>query len=75
MGYVSRDTSPINEELVFLDTLLKRNYGEMSVLVYRKPTHTDQYLHYSSHQGNEIAVSSLFDTAYSIVTDKDDSNK
>ena len=34
-----------NGELAFLDTLLKR----ISVLVYRKPTHTDQYLHYSSH--------------------------
>ena len=38
-----------NGELAFLDTLLKRNNGEISVLVYRKPTHTDQYLHYSSH--------------------------
>ena len=31
-----------NGKLVFLDTLMKRNNGEMSVLVYRKPTHTDQ---------------------------------
>ena len=38
-----------NGELAFLDTLLKRNNGEISVLVCRKPTHTDQYLHYSSH--------------------------
>ena len=38
-----------NGELAFLDTLLKQNNGEISVLVYRKPTHTDQYLHYSSH--------------------------
>ena len=38
-----------NGELAFLDTLLKRNNGEISVLVYRKPTHTDQYLYYSSH--------------------------
>ena len=38
-----------NGELAFLDTLLKRNNGKISVLVYRKPTHTDQYLHYSSH--------------------------
>ena len=36
-----------NGELAFLDTLMKRNNGEISVLVYRKPTHTDQYLHYS----------------------------
>ena len=30
-----------NGELVFLDTLLKRNNGEISVLLYRKPRHTD----------------------------------
>ena len=33
-----------NGELAFLDTLLKRNNGKISVLVYRKPTHADQYL-------------------------------
>ena len=38
-----------NGELAFLDTFLKRNNGEISILVYRKLTHTDQYLHYSSH--------------------------
>ena len=30
-----------NGELAFLDTLMKRNNGKISVLVYRKPTHTD----------------------------------
>ena len=30
-----------NEELALLDTLLKLNYGKIFVLVYRKPTHTD----------------------------------
>ena len=43
-----------NGELAFLDTLLKRNNREISVLVYRKPTHTDQYLNYSSHHQNEL---------------------
>ena len=38
-----------NGQLAFLDTLLKWNNAEISVLVYRKPTHTDQYLYYSSH--------------------------
>ena len=32
-----------NGELAFLDTLLKWNNGDISVLVYRKPTHTTQY--------------------------------
>ena len=67
-----------NGELAFLDTLLKRNNGEISVLVYRKLTHTDQYLHYSSHHQTsckESAVSSLFNRAYSIITNKDDLHK
>ena len=67
-----------NGELAFLDTLLKRNYGEISVLVYRKPTHTDQYLHCSSHHQTsckESVVSSLFNRAYSIITNKDDLHK
>ena len=54
---------------------MKRNNGEISVLVYRKPTHADQYLHYSSyHQTSckESVVSSLFNRAYSIITNKDD---
>ena len=64
-----------NGELAFLNTFLKRNNGEISVLVYRKPTHTDQYLHYSSHHQTsckESVVSSLFNRAYSIITNKDD---
>ena len=67
-----------NGELAFLDTLLKRNNGEISVLVYRKPTHTDQYLHYSSqHQTSckESVVFSLFNRTYSIITNKDDLHK
>ena len=64
-----------NGELAFLDTLLKQNNGEISVLVSRKPTHTDQYLNYSSHHQTsckESVVSSLFNRAYSNITNKDD---
>ena len=64
-----------NEELVFIDTLSKRNNGKISVLVYRKPTHTDQYLHCSSHHQTsckKVVVFSLFNRAYSIITNKDD---
>ena len=67
-----------NGELAILDTLLKRDNGEVSVLVYRKPTHTDQYLHYSSHHQTsckESVVSSLLNRAYSIITNKDDLDK
>ena len=32
-----------NRKLTFIDTLLKRNDRNISVLVYRKPTHTGKY--------------------------------
>ena len=67
-----------NGELAFLDTLLKQNNGKISVLVYRKPTHTDQYLHYSSHYQTSCkksVVSSLLNRTYSIITNKDDLHK
>ena len=63
-----------NWELAFLDTLLKWNNREISILVYRKPTHTDQYLHYSSHHQTsckESVDSSLLNRAYSIISNKD----
>ena len=64
-----------NGKLAFLDTLPKRNNGKFSVLVHRKPTHTDQYLHYSSHHRTsckESVISSLFNRAYSMIINKDD---
>ena len=67
-----------NGELVFLDTLLKRNNGEISVLVYRKPRHTDQYLHYSFHNQTSYkksVVSALLNRAYFIIINKDFSHK
>ena len=67
-----------NGELAFLHTLLKLSNGEISVLVYRKPTHTDQCLHYSSlHQTSckGSVVSSFFNIAHSIITNKDDVDK
>ena len=64
-----------SEELAYLDTLLMRGNGKFSVLAYRKPTHTDQYLHYSSHHqtsSKESLVSSLFNRTHSIITNKYD---
>ena len=63
---------------MFLDTLLIQIYGEISVLVCKKPTHTEQYLHYSSHHQTsckESVVSSVFNIPYSIITNKDDLHK
>ena len=68
----------INGELAFPDTLLKRNNEKIDVWVYRKPTHTDQYLHNSSHHQTsckESVVSYLFTRAYFIFTNKDDLKK
>ena len=48
------------------------------VMVYGKPTHTDQYLHYSSHHQTscqENVVSSLFNRAHFIIPNKDDLTK
>ena len=58
-----------NGDIAFLDTLLKWKKGEISVLVYRKPTRTDQNLHCSSHHQTsckESVVSSSFNRTYSI---------
>jgi len=63
----------------FLDTLLKRNDdGSISVLVYRKPTHTDQYLNFNSnHQTStkDAVISALFRRARDIVSDVNDLKK
>ena len=65
--------------LPFLDTLLKRNGdGSISVLVYRKPTHTDQYLNFNSnHQAStkDAVISALFRRARDIVSDVNDLKK
>ena len=59
-----------NGEQALLDTSLKQFNEKISALVHRKPTYTDQYLHYSSHHQarcKESVVSSLFDREYSII--------
>ena len=36
-------------QIAFLDTLVSRRNGVAVIDVYRKPTHTDRYLDFSSH--------------------------
>ena len=67
-----------NGELAFLDTLLKLNNGEISVLVHKKLTHANQNLHFSFHHQTsckKIVVSSLLNRAYSIFINKGDLHK
>ena len=41
-------------DLAFLDTLLKQNNGKIFVLVFKKPTNADQYLHYVDSPPNML---------------------
>ena len=61
-----------------MDTLIKRNADKsLSISVYRKPTHTDQYLNFqSNHQDSakESVISSLLSRADNIVSKEEDKN-
>ena len=60
----------------FLDTLIvKKSNGTVKLQVYRKPTHTDQYLSYHSHHPLHQklgVIRTLFDRKDNIVTDDQD---
>ena len=59
-------------KIAFLDTLVHRESdGRLTTTVYRKTTHTDQYLAYDSHHPQSVkrgVVKCLFDRAHRIVT-------
>ena len=61
--------------LPFLDTkLTRREGGALDVTVFRKPMHTDRYLHFSSHHpasAKRAAVRSLFDRARNVTLRKE----
>ena len=46
-----------NGQLSFLDTIVTRNNGSLIINVYRKLTHTDRYLDYSSHHDKQHKIS------------------
>lgn len=63
-------------KLPFLDThIVKKDDGSLKLQVYRKPTHTDQYLNYTSHHPLHQklgVIRTLYDRKESIVTDLED---
>ena len=65
-----------NSNLLFLDTLVQRNYDKtISVKIYRKPTHTKQYLKYTSHNptsAKQSVITALFDRADNVVSNEKD---
>ena len=46
-----------NGKISFLDNLVSRRNGFIVVDVYRKPTHTDRYLDFNSHNDSQHKVS------------------
>ena len=68
-----------NSQLPFLDTLIQRNSDNtISVRVYRKPAHTDQYLKFTSHhlaRAKKNVITSLFDRAKNIISKPSDQEK
>ena len=43
-------------KISFLNTLVSRRNGAIAIDVYRKPTHTDRYLDFNSHENSKHAA-------------------
>ena len=69
----------VNGQLAFLDTkITRKESGLLDVTIYRKPTHTDQYLHFDSHHpiSHELSViRTLNYRAQTAVTDPEERTK
>ena len=69
----------VNGSIPFLDALIQRKEdGSVKVLVYRKKTHTDQYLNFTSHhplQHKLGGICTLYDRCENIVTETEDAAK
>ena len=65
-----------NSQIPFLDTLItRRENGSIKLLVYRKATHTVQYLSFQSHhplQHKLVVIRTLLEKSDSIVTEEED---
>lgn len=68
-----------DNKIAMLDTLIeKREDGTLKFQVYRKPTHTDQYLQFDSHQPLEHklgVIRSLTHRAKTLTTEEQDKDK
>ena len=61
-----------DKKLAFLDTAVSREpYGRLTTSIYRKPTHTDQYLAYDSHHPQSVKrgiIKCLYERAKHLLT-------
>ena len=63
----------------FLDTLIaKKEDGSIKLLIYRKKTHTDQYLHFQSHHPvlhKFSVINTLMDRKDKVITEEEGKKK